>query len=218
VFYIIEALNGNATRKDFAKFYASPKGPELLDRRRDLPPFLDDHETLRSLPENSVAHAYINFMEREGLSAAGLVAESMTQREAQQQFDDDYLWYMNRLRDTHDLYHVLTGYGRDALGEDALLGFSHSQNGGLGISFIASMGARQVAKHAPHEARISEVLKEGRRNGKLAQRIVDQDIESLLAEPLDAARERLGIREPVLYKRALKIISEAGLDPALVAA
>lgn len=218
VFHIIEALNGNATRRDFEKFYASPKGPELLEIHRDLPPMLDNHDALRKLPEGSVAHAYVDFMEREGLSAAGLVAESLTQREKQQQFDDDYLWYMNRLRDTHDLYHVLTGYGRDALGEDALLGFSHSQNGGLGVSFIAFMGSREVAKHAPREAKIPAVLKEGRRNGKLAARIVDQDIEALLAEPLDAARERLGIREPVLYKRALKIIADAGLDPALVAA
>ena len=218
VFHIIEALNGSATRKDFQKFYASPKGPELLKQRRFLPTMLDDHKHLSKMPEGSVAHAYLKFMKREGLSAAGLVAESLSQREWQKQYDDDYLWYMNRLRDTHDLYHVLTGYGRDALGEDALLGFSHSQNGGLGVSFIAFMGAREVAKQAPREARISEVLKEGRRHGKLAERLVDQDIVALLAEPLDEARARLGIKEPVLYKRALKVISNAGLDPALVAA
>ncbi|MEM8617426.1 MAG: Coq4 family protein, partial [Pseudomonadota bacterium] len=128
------------------------------------------------------------------------------------------LWYINRLRDTHDLDHVLTGYGRDALGEASLLGFSHGQHGGMGISFIAFMGAREIAKHVPRTAKIPSVVKEGRHNGVRARPIVYEDVETLLREPLDAARERLGIPKPVKYKRALQVINEAGLEPALIAA
>lgn len=218
VFHIIEALSGDATRKDFEKFMSSEKGPSLLEKRHFLPDLLDDHDALKKYPKGTVADAYITFMEREGLTAHGLVNESLENREHQNQYDDDLLWYANRLRDTHDLYHVLTGYGRDALGEDALLGFSHSQNGGLGVSFIAYMGSRQIAKAVPSSARIKNVLAEGRRHGKLAERIVDQDIIGLLEMPLDEARAMLNIQKPVLYRKALDIISQAGIEYETIAA
>lgn len=218
VFHIIEALNGNSSRRDFARFMATENGPKILSKRPDLPPMLDDHAPLEKLPNGTVGREYIAFMRREGLSAAGLVAESQKHRDQHENYDDDFLWYINRLRDTHDLYHVLTGYGRDALGEASLLGYTHGQHGGMGVSFIAYMGGRQIMKHVPREARIKDVIKEGRQNGKVATRIIDQDIEALLHEPIDEARKRLNIKKPVLYKRALKIIDDAGIEPALVAA
>lgn len=218
VFHIIEALNGNATRKDFHRFMKSEKGSALLQRRSFLPEILDDHAPLKALPQGTVGRAYVEFMEREGLTAHGLVEESLSNREQHQSFEDDLLWYINRLRDTHDMYHVLTGYGRDALGEDSLLGFTHSQNGGLGVSFIAFMGNRQIAKEAPKEARVKEVLAEGRRNGKQAKRIIDQDVEALLDQPIDEVRARLNIAEPILYKQALRVFESYGQDPQLVAA
>ena len=218
VFHIIEALNGDANRKDFLRFIRSPNGRNLLQQRTFLPDLLDNHAPLKALPKGTVGRTYVDFMEREGLTAHGLVEESLTQRDAHEKFDDDLLWYANRLRDTHDMYHILTGYGRDALGEDALLGYTHSQHGGLGIRFIAYMGNREIAKEAPKEARVKDVLAEGRRNGKLSKRIVEQDIEKLLDQPIDEVRERLNIREPVLYKRALRVFQSYNQDPLLVAA
>lgn len=205
VFHIIEALNGGSNRKDFGKFMRSESGPRLLSQRKFLPSILDDHAPLKTLPKGSVGRAYVEFMEREGLTANGLVEESLIRRADEPVFDDDLMWYGNRLRDTHDLYHVLTGYGRDPLGEDALLGYTHSQHGGLGVSFIAFMGNRQIAKEVPKEARVREVLAEGRRNGKKAKRIVEEDIEALLSQPLAEVRERLNIEKPVLYRKALEI-------------
>lgn len=218
VFQIIEALNGDATRRDFLEFAATEQGARLLKKRAHLPPMLDNHAPLEQLPADSVGRHYLYFMRREGLSAAGLVAESEKHRVRHLCYDDDLLWYMNRLRDTHDLDHVLTGYGRDALGEATLLGFSHSQHGGMGISFISFMGGRQVAKYVPKSARIDDVIKEGRRNGKTAARICDQDIEALLKEPIDQARKRLNIKKPVLYHNALKVIQDAGIEYQTVAA
>ncbi|WP_084400060.1 Coq4 family protein [Henriciella aquimarina] len=213
VFHIIEALNGKAAFKDFERFMATPEGQSQLSKRTVLPPILDDHTPLHSLPEGSVGRTYAEFMEREGLSAAGLVAESEKRPAAWREIEDDLLWYGNRLRDTHDMMHILTGYGRDALGEAALLGFTHSQHGGAGVSFIAFMGGRQISKAAPKAARIRDVIREGRRNGKIAHRIIEQDIEALLPRPLDEVRQALNIPEPVLYRRALDIMAQDGLDP-----
>ncbi|MDJ0922459.1 MAG: Coq4 family protein [Henriciella sp.] len=209
VFYIIQALNGDSLRRDLNRFATTENGNKLLKERSFLPDMLDDHGPLEQLPDGSVGRAYVDFMRREGLSAHGLVEESLKQRRAHDQFDDDLSWYADRSRDTHDLYHVLTGYGRDSLGEAALLAYTHQQHGGFGIQFIAYMGQRQITKFAPKSARIAEVMKEARAHGKAATPVIDQDIPALLAENLEEARARLNIAPPSKYREALHIIEAA---------
>ncbi|PKP80767.1 MAG: hypothetical protein CVT79_13360 [Alphaproteobacteria bacterium HGW-Alphaproteobacteria-18] len=214
VFHIIEALNGRSFEKNFANFVATPEGRRLLKERTYLPPLLDDHSWIRELPEGTVGRAYVEFMEREGLSAQGLVDESQKHRSKVQEYDDDYLWYGNRLRDTHDLFHVLSGYNRDALGEASLLAFTYSQNPGNGVLFIAFMGCRTIAKNAPRSARIMDCFWEGKRHGAAAQKIMRQDIIALMKEPLEDARARLGIKPPAAYRRALEVLTAHGYSAA----
>ncbi|MEZ5998869.1 MAG: Coq4 family protein [Hyphomonas sp.] len=211
VFHIIEALNGRSLLNNLEAFAATGAGRAQLARKAYLPPLLDDHSWIRDLPEGTVGRAYVDFMEREGLTAQGLVDESEKFRSAAKDYDDDLLWFGNRLRDTHDLYHVLSGYGRDALGEACLLAFSYSQNPGRGVIFIAFMAARQISKSLPKEARVMDCLWEGRRNGRAASQIIQEDILQLLREPLEDARRRLGIRTPEGYLRALRISADAGI-------
>ena len=70
VFQIIEALNGKSAYRDFEKFIATPAGQAEFAKRTYLPPILDNHAPLHDLPEGSVGRTYVEFMEREGLSAA----------------------------------------------------------------------------------------------------------------------------------------------------
>ncbi len=215
VFHIIEALNGNSFEKNFRAFAEKPAGQKLLQEKPYLPPRLDDHSWIRELPDGTVGRTYVEFMEREGLSAQGLVDESEKFRSKAREYEDDMMWYGNRLRDTHDLFHVLSGYNRDALGEASLLAFTYSQQPGLGVIFIAFMGCRTIAKHAPKGARIMDCFWEGKRNGAAAQKIIEQDIIALMHEPLDAARARLGIAKPVVYRETLKLLGRHGYSPAL---
>ncbi len=215
VFHIIEALNGRSFERNFWAFAETPAGKRLLAEKPYLPPVLDDHSWIRELPEGTVGRAYIEFMEREGLTAQGLVDESEKYRSKASEFEDDMLWYGNRLRDTHDLFHVLTGYNRDALGEASLLAFTYSQQPGLGVLFISFMGCRTIAKHAPKGARIMDCFREGKRNGAKAGRIIQEDIMALMREPLDVARARLGIEKPVVYRETLKLMSQHGYTPTL---
>ncbi|MEO1490022.1 MAG: Coq4 family protein, partial [Pseudomonadota bacterium] len=130
-------------------------------------------------------------------------------------------WYFNRLRDTHDLFHVLTGYGRDALGEASLLGFSYAQNHNKGVLFIAYAGARQIKKVSGTKAPIYSAIREGQRLGKAAAKIAHEDIEALMREDIDAARARLNIGKPVIYKACLEqLVAEGNVssDPKLSAA
>lgn len=211
VFHIIEALNGRSLERNCRAFARSDGGKRALETRADLPARLDEHDWIRALPDGTVGRAYVDFMEREGLTAKGLVEESRKMRRYHTDHADDLAWFGDRLRDTHDLFHVLSGYGRDALGESCLLAFSHGQNPGPGVIFISFIGSRQIAKAVPKDARVMACFREGLTNGRAAAKIIEEDIFALLEEPLESARKRLRIAEPVAYRRALQVCSGAGV-------
>jgi ubiquinone biosynthesis protein COQ4 len=75
VFHMSECLPSRRFMRDAEAFCASAQGQHRMASEPYLPDLLDDHDTLLKLPEDSVAHAYVAFMKREGLSAAGLVAD-----------------------------------------------------------------------------------------------------------------------------------------------
>lgn len=213
VFHILEALRDNRFAQSAERFFAEPVGKKLLAERQYLPAILDDHAKLRRLPEGSVGRVYVDFMEREGLTAQGLVDEFDKFRLGQPRYDDMLELYGNRLRDTHDLFHILTGYGRDALGEQCVLAFSYSQTPSWGTLFIAWAGAREIRKGFGNRYPIYGAVREGQRIGRVARQIAHQDIEALLAEPIDAARKRLGIAEPTVYNQVHAMMRADGIDP-----
>jgi ubiquinone biosynthesis protein COQ4 len=75
VFHIIAALSGSKFGKMAQKFWQTPKGRALLESNERLIDMLDDHDSIKKLPAGTVGRFYVEFMEREGLSAAGLEAE-----------------------------------------------------------------------------------------------------------------------------------------------
>lgn len=210
VFQIIEATKGKKAHKQAWDFIASNDGQRFLSDDVDIPAMLDAHENWADLPENSVGRHYIAFMKREGLTARGLVEESHKWAPPEDRPQDQTEWYFNRLRDTHDLFHVLTGYGRDALGETALLGFSYSQNHNAGVFFIAYAGVYQIRKVTGTKAPLFRAVREGQRNGKVAEKIAHLDVAALMREDIDEARARLKIAKPVLYRECLAQLKAEG--------
>jgi len=213
VFHIFDCLPRRSFWTDAKAFCDSAKGRALMQSEPYLPDVLDDHEALLKLPENSVAHAYVAFMRREGLSAAGLVAESEKMSVGRPVFQDQIQWYGNRLRDTHDLLHILTGYGRDALGEQCALGFTYGQDRAWGSFVIAWAGAYELKRRVRADAPIYGAVAQSQRHGKASQKIFEQDIRALLAEPLEDARKRLNIGDPDLYRKAHEWYRTRGIDP-----
>ena len=214
VFHIIESMKGKRSHRQAWDFIQSERGQAFLHNHTDIPAMLDDHDRWADCGPETVAATYTTFMKREGLSAAGLVAESHKFLPPEQRHDDLTEWYFNRLRDTHDLFHILTGYGRDALGEASLLGFSYEQNGNPGILFIAYAGAWQIKKETGTSAPIFAAIAEGRRLGKAAQKLAHMDVERVMREDLSAARERLGVGKPTTYFRCLETMKSEGLTEA----
>lgn len=213
VFHIVRALSGKGFVKRAEAFWNSECGKAVLAEKKGLPERLDNHDALRKLPAGSVGRTYVDFMEREGLTAQGLVDEYEKFGAKIDRYDDLLEHYGHRLRDTHDLFHVLTGYGRDALGEASVLAFSYSQNPNLGTIFIAYAAGREIKRGLPSGVPIFGSIREAQNNGKLAEKIAHQDIMTLLAMPLDEARAKLNIKPPTNYNRAHDMMRAGGIDP-----
>ncbi|WP_284125293.1 Coq4 family protein [Parerythrobacter aestuarii] len=208
VFHIIDALKTRKSVRQMEEFLATDEAKILLERDEELPKLLDDHARWSQCPPNSLARHYIDFMEREQLTAAGLVAESYKFKPKEERLPDLYEWYIERLRDTHDLFHVLTGYGRDPLGEMCLLGFSYEQNHSPGVLFITLMAARQNKKESGLKEPVDAAVREGRRLGREAQKIAHSDLLSMMSEDIGDVRTRLNIGTPVAYRRCFDLYRE----------
>ena len=212
VFKIFESLPSRGFMERVRDFTMSPHGEHLRSTEPNLPEILDDHATLRRTAKGSLAHAYCDFMESEGLSAAGLVAES--ERLGRPRFPDLVEWFINRSRDTHDLFHVLTGYGRDALGEQCVLLFTHGQSPSQGHLLIGYAGAANIKKMVKgSDAPVFGAVRQAHRTGKGAPSLMAQPIRELLTRPLEDVRASLRIPQPTKYRECHRIWQAEGIDP-----
>ena len=125
--------------------------------------------------------------------------------------------YSNWVRDSHDLWHVLTGYGRDPLEELALLGVLYSQVRNPGTAFIALLALPKIAKAYPGAPAIRAVL-QGFRTGRRAQWLIAQDWEALLKRPIDEVRAELHIDRPSYYRRSLTMFDASSSNSEVAVA
>jgi ubiquinone biosynthesis protein COQ4 len=214
VFHIFEALPWTGLRAAIERFMATEQAQRLRASEPYLPTLLDDHAALRKLPAGSLAHAYCDFMEREGLTAQGLVDEfERFAGKFEVRFRDQAEWYFNRMRDTHDMLHVLTGFGRDALGEQCVLTFTYGQQPSPAHLFLGYAGGLELKKQVKSKAPVLRSVREGQRLGRACPRIIEMSIRELLPLPLEEARRRLNIAPPSLYHRAHAEWRAMGVDP-----
>lgn len=203
VFTIIRALSGDAFEKLFQRVAADPVGRATLDEGRSLLATLSDLPSLRVLPEGTLGRCYARFMDEENLSADGLVAASeQDEQDDAQVIDPRARRFGERLRDMHDLWHVSAGYGRDLLGEDALLAFSYAQTRNRGIAFIVLMASIELWRAGQKDA--LRTVWHGYRRGRRAQSLAAADWEGLLDRPLSEVRQHLGLGEPPSYQPMFK--------------
>lgn len=200
VFRIMKALNTGNSERNYARLIATEEGGRLAYDRVELTQRFGDKEWVAQFAPGTVGAAYRAFLESTGYSADGLAEVSKVIRE--DELLHPYGWFGRRVRDTHDIWHVLTGYKADeSLGEACLVAFSYAQVGGLGWAWIAGAASLKSLKVTGNRL-FSKAVWEGYVHGRKAKWLAGEDYEALMAEPIDAARKRLGIAEPVAYKTA----------------
>jgi ubiquinone biosynthesis protein COQ4 len=208
VFEIMGALNGDSTARSYRRLLTTPRGGRLAYERVELAPKLMDNAWLDSFASGTVGAAYRDFVRSENISAEGL-AQIGRQTHGKPEIAHPYAWFGRRTRDAHDIWHVLSGYHRDGLGEACLVAFSYAQTRSLGWAFIA-VGAALRSRGGRGRPYIRAIW-QGYRRGKAAIWLAGEDYEHLMNEPLDAARRRLDITPPTLYDA----IPAADRDPAV---
>lgn len=197
VFEIMRALSGRSVTRGYHRMLRTVEGGRQAFLREELAHKLDDPAWLAQFGPGSVGAAYRSFREARGFTADGL-AEA--EREVIPFVDAPHpvVWYSRRLRDVHDIWHVLTGYETDALGEACVVSFSYGQTRNLGFAFIGWGAAREIQREVRSIPARKAVL-QAWRNGRAARWLPGLDYEALFAEPLEVARERLNIRPASVY-------------------
>jgi ubiquinone biosynthesis protein COQ4 len=138
-------------------------------------------------------------------------------------YGDRRAWTLaQRLRDMHDLIHVVSGYGRDLLGEMAVLSFSTGRprrGENYRQSFILRLAQWKFARAGRPDA--AGVLRAAAARGAAAAFLPAVEWERLLPVLLPLVRERLGISpppgyEPIRYRLwCTKTADHAPLDEML---
>jgi ubiquinone biosynthesis protein COQ4 len=196
VFRIIRAFSTSALDRQFARLRALPGGLRPLERDETLLDRLSDRAALERLPRGSLGHVYAEFTRAEAITPQGLVDASLAAPAEPSDGSPERIRFAERLRDSHDLWHVVAGYGRDLIGEAALLAFTYRQTGNRGIGMIVLAAYWKAGRDLPGGRAL---IRDGYRRAGRAVWLPAVDWESLLATPLDEVRRTLQITPVEAY-------------------
>lgn len=154
-------------------------GPALVHEQPLLSSKTVDYDALRRLPASTLGGAYVRYLDENKLDP-DLFKPPPGLPEVPR-------WIVARIRQTHDVWHALTGYGPDVPGELALQGFTYGQLGMPSALLVSTLG---TLTRSPRS--IGSVLR-GYRRGKAAAFLPVVRFEKMWSRPLEEVRRELGI-------------------------
>src|SRR3546814_19295573 len=102
------------------------------------------------------------------------------------------------MRDSHDLYHIVTGYGRDGLGEICVLTFGNAQLYNHGIAFLLLLALFKSRREHPELPALGPLIEDSR-SGRSARYFSETQWEEFQHRPLDEARAAHTLVPPPTY-------------------
>lgn len=216
VFEVVQALAGGAGKRLFTRFITTPYGRRVVTEPVRLEEILSDRDRLRAMPEGSLGRAYLAFMEGENLTPDGLLdaaEEAGIDYRGETQFEQFRRMFLH-ISISHDLWHVLTGYGRDALGELCNLVFTRKQTRNPGLVLINRVGMIAQKLSQP-KAPVMECVEEAARLGRSVDFLLQQDVEALLPRQLDEVRRTLNFFAPSVYQSVPTDVKASILKPKM---
>lgn len=119
VFAVVQSLEGSPLTTQMVNHLLANQALATLIAEQWRPAPID-LDALESLPEGSLGQIYARQLKDQGLTPESLLDPNPIRS------DTDYITH--RLRETHDIVHVLTGFGTDPVGEIGLQAFNLAQN------------------------------------------------------------------------------------------
>ncbi|MGE0181249.1 MAG: Coq4 family protein [Parvularculaceae bacterium] len=200
VFEVVTALSKDSSRRLFEKFVSTPYGRRVAEGEVKLEEILGDFASLRTYPEGSFGKAYVDFMDEAGFTPQGLIDAADEAGVGMEDYPelDAFRRVFTHLEVSHDLWHVITGYSRDPVGEICNLVFTRRQTGNPGLRLIVFMGLSAIKL----ERWSMPILKAARQAAEMGDKVdflLQHDVEALLKRPLAEVRADLGFIEPTVY-------------------
>jgi ubiquinone biosynthesis protein COQ4 len=184
VFYLAIALDRETLPRVAQRMAEQPSGRELLRERPAIDSRSVDFGWLRSLPADTLGGAYVRSLDRQGLDPDIF--------QPPPGLPEDLAYVAQRVRQTHDLWHVLTGLPTDIPGEVALQAFQLAQLDQKFSQAIVLFGLLFFGVRYP---RMWRMVSRARRAGHAASFLLAAPWEEFWTQPLALVRERFGIAD-----------------------
>jgi len=118
---------------------------------------------------------------------------------------DEIGWMLNHFYQTHDIWHVVTGWGNDLAGEVGLGGFYAAQFGNPAFfGYMLALIFLNVIMRRADLGEVFEAFSAGYRSGQRSQPLFGADWDELFDVPLDEVRERFEIDRSVIVGEGLR--------------
>lgn len=186
--------NAGSMSRRLDRFFSDPNGARLYAEKRAIDSHTVDLDALAALPAGTLGHAYAEFLRSRGFSPE--VFDGPPPNVS----DPRTSYVIQRARQTHDLWHVVTGHDTDPAGEVALQAFTFGQLRAPSTFILSTVGTLRGLREQPSLPR--DVLA-AFRLGRRAEKLLTFPWEDHWATPLTAVRALLGLPlSPVTTKAA----------------
>ncbi|MFT7583561.1 MAG: ubiquinone biosynthesis protein COQ4 [Myxococcota bacterium] len=175
-------VNRAAFPKFFAAFLEHPEGMWIFKNRPAIDSSEVDYDALRALPDDTLGREYVRFIDTNALDPDFFQAPPGAPEAA--------AIIAKRLRQAHDIWHVVTGYDTTVPDEVALQAFTAAQTGMPSAKLIALFG---TLRWGPNNRGMWRDVIRGYRRGKRARAFSPLRWETRWALPLEDVRAELDV-------------------------
>ncbi len=184
VFDMAEGYKNTESNQLATQYMKSQPGVEQIIQERYLAA-TPDITALLKLPENSLGYIYAYKMKQ-----ANFDPEFYRKVNVQ----DDTTYLALRLRQTHDIWHAVTGFGTDLAGEVGLQGFYLAQtHAPLSMSIMAGGILNTLLKDPKELTYVMHIMVQGYDMGIKSKPLLAQKWEEYWEKPLTEWRMKLGV-------------------------
>lgn len=186
---VIRATSGPSLKRCYEKMLKTEDGGRLAYESEEISAYFS---TLKDRPEGSVGKECIKIFPNQEFLL------KVTRRKSNDKWIEakhPYNWMARRYRDTHDTWHVLTGYPPTGLGEMCVTMFAYAQTGSIGWLLLSIGVLLQYGINRTHLRMVFEAYQ----RGKEAKFLIGEDYNFIFSEDLEVSRKRLNIKPSQYY-------------------
>jgi ubiquinone biosynthesis protein COQ4 len=190
VYDVEDGLRHSKATQQAVEFVKSNPEVAQLIAERYTPPKVDI-AALLNLPEDSLGYTYASYIQESGFDPNFY---------RQIEVEDDVSYVLLRMRQTHDIWHIVAGFTTDVTGELGLKAFELAQTRRTMAAVLLAGGLLSTLFKSPESIdRLLDRIAVGYRMGAKTLPFLAQKWEENWGKPLAAWRDELGVEITPTY-------------------